>query len=210
MKRTAIIGYGALGRQILGLLGLTGSEQVLFFDDPLHGRGATNSFPFNSFLDPQFADCDFYIGLGYRHLSLKVDIMEQLRRAGRNTPSFVHPSCQIHSSCRVGSGSVLYPMCNLGDGVEVAPGVLLNNSVVISHDSRVGSGAYLSPAVVLSGNVTIGDAAFLGAGVVVANNRRIGANACIGIGSVVTRDVPDGASAIGNPLRLLDHPLELE
>jgi sugar O-acyltransferase (sialic acid O-acetyltransferase NeuD family) len=210
VKRTGIIGYGALGRQILDLLDLRRAGDVLFFDDPLHNQKGENSFPFDSFLDAQFSDCAFYIGLGYRHLSLKVEILTKLKGAGRNTPTFVHSSCQIHPSCRVGSGCVLYPMCNLGAEVEVAPGVLLNNSVVVSHNSRIGSGAYLSPGVVLSGNVTIGNAAFLGTGVVVANNRSIGAKACIGIGSVVTRDVPDGASAIGNPLRLLEHPLKLE
>ena len=101
-------------------------------------------------------------------------------------------------------------MCNLDAEVELASGVLLNNSVVVSHNSRVGVAAYLSPGVVLSGHVTIGDFTFLGAGTTVANGRRIGTNARIGIGSVITRDVPDGASAIGNPLRLLEHPLELE
>jgi acetyltransferase-like isoleucine patch superfamily enzyme len=101
-------------------------------------------------------------------------------------------------------------MCNLGESVELETGALLNNSVVVSHDSRIGDAAYLSPGVVLSGHVTVGSAAFLGSGVVVANQRSIGSRARVGIGSVVTRDVPDDASAIGNPLRFLDRPLDLE
>jgi len=211
VKRIGIIGFGALGRQILGLIApVRGAEQVVFFDDVLHGQRGENSFAFDSFLDSCFADCDFYVGLGYRHLPRKMEILQQLRSAGRRAPAFVHPSSQVHPTCRVGDGCLVYPLCNLGEEVELGQGGLLNNSVVVSHNCRVGDAAYLSPGVVLSGHVTIGEAAFLGSGVVVANNRRIGANARVGIGSVVTRDVPDGVSAIGNPLRLLEHPLELE
>jgi sugar O-acyltransferase (sialic acid O-acetyltransferase NeuD family) len=184
--------------------------EVVLFDDELHREGGENSFSFNSFLDAQFAESDFYVALGYKHLPRKAQIFQQLRAAGRRTPSFIHPSCHVHPTCRVGDGSIVYPMCNLDAEVELASGVLLNNSVVVSHNSKVGIAAYLSPGVVLSGHVTIGDFAFLGAGTMVANGRRIGTNARIGIGSVITRDVPDGASAIGNPLRLLEHPLELE
>ena len=211
MKKIGIIGFGALGRQILGMLASARlAEPVVFFDDVLYGQRGENSFPFESFFDARFADCDFYVGLGYRHLPRKVEILKQLRTAGRRTPSFVHPTCHVHPACRLGDGCLLYPMCNLDQEVELGHGVLLNNSVVVSHNSCVGAAAYLSPGVVLSGHVTVGDAAFLGSGVLVANNRRIGARACVGIGAVVTRDVPDGMSAIGNPLRLLERPLQLE
>lgn len=211
MNRIAIIGCGALGRQILGLLSAMPSpERILFFDDVLHRQGAENSFPFDHFLEAAFADCEFYVGLGYRHLPRKAEVFSQLKAAGRCIPAFVHPSSQVHPTCRVGDGCLVYPMCNLGESVELETGALLNNSVVVSHDSRIGDAAYLSPGVVLSGHVTVGSAAFLGSGVVVANQRSIGSRARVGIGSVVTRDVPDDASAIGNPLRFLDRPLDLE
>lgn len=211
MSSIALIGCGALGRQILGLLTAARTpERILFFDDFLHDRQSENSLPFDSFLDPRFADCEFYVGLGYRHLTRKMEILRQLRSAGRRTPSFVHPSCHVGPSCRIGEGCVVYPLCNLDRETELGVGALVNNSVVVSHNSRIGDAAYLSPGIVLSGHVTIGEAAFLGSGTLVANNRRIGARARVGIGTVVTSDVPDDASAIGNPQRLLDRSLDLE
>jgi sugar O-acyltransferase (sialic acid O-acetyltransferase NeuD family) len=211
VKRIAIIGFGALGRQILSLLGPdAGAAHVLFFDDVLHSQHGENSFPFDSFLDGRFADCDFYVGLGYRHLLRKASVLHELRGSGRQAPCLVHPSAYVHPTCRMGSGCLVYPMCNLGERVELGDGVVLNNSVVVSHDSRIGSAAYLSPGVTLSGHVLVGTAAFLGAGVLVANNRCIGEHSRVGIGTVVTCNVPDGASAIGNPVRLLERPLELE
>jgi len=211
VKRIGLIGFGALGSQMLGLLReLERPDDVVFFDDLAHRDGRENSFPFDSFLDPQFADHDYYLALGYRHLNLKAKILSQLRAAGRRVPSFVHPGCRVHTSCRIGDGCVLYPMCNLDQEVELKPGVLLHNSVVISHNSSLGTGAFCSPGVVLSGQVTIGEAAFLGTGTLVSSNRHIGARARIGIGTVVSSDVPDDTSAIGNPMRLLDHPLQLD
>jgi sugar O-acyltransferase (sialic acid O-acetyltransferase NeuD family) len=206
-----IIGFGALGRQILDLLDLgSGGQPVLLFDDAMHDQGAENSFPFDSFLDERFAECVFYVGLGYRHLPLKAQLIQRLRSAGRRVPPLVHGSCSVHPTSSLGDGCILYPLCNVGAHVALGEGALLNNSVVVSHESRVGSSAYLSPGVVLSGRVTVGEAAFLGTGVLVADQRVVGRHARVGIGTVVTRDVPDGASVIGNPMRVLDRPLELD
>jgi sugar O-acyltransferase (sialic acid O-acetyltransferase NeuD family) len=211
VNRIAIIGFGALGVQILKLISVVEQpEELVLFDNVLHGRGEQNAFPFESFLEQRFSDFSFYVALGYLHLPRKLEILDELHVAGRRTPSVVHPSCEVNSTSRIGDGCVVYPLCNVGDSVDIERGVLLNNSVVVSHGSRVGAAAYLSPGVVLSGNVIIGCQTFLGSGVVVANGRRIGANVRVGIGSVVTVDIPDNLSAIGNPLKLLSRPLDLE
>jgi len=210
VKRIGIIGFGALGQQVLALVAPGGQTEVFYFDDALHAKGAANSVPFDSFLDTRFADCDFFVGLGYRHLQRRAATIRELAAARRRTPSWIHPSCQVHPDSRIGEGCFLYPLCNVGSNVELFDGVLLNNSVVVSHDSQIGTASYLSPGVVISGRVRVGEAAFLGSGTLVADNRRIGPNARIGIGTVVTIDVPAAASAIGNPIRLLDGPLELD
>lgn len=211
MNATAIIGFGALGRQILALLAHREPRRpVVVFDDHEHARGTEDSYPFASFLDERFAAFEFYVGLGYHHLPRKAEILSRLLAAGRRLPSLVHPSCHVHPSTRIGAGCLLYPGCNLDQEVELGDGVLLHNSVVVSHDTRIGAAAYLAPGVVLSGRVTVGPSVFLGSGAVVANDRSIGARARVGIGTVVTRDVPADASAIGNPMRLLSRPLRLE
>lgn len=210
MSTVGIIGFGALGRQILDLLkGPSGPQRVVLFDDALCRERADDTFPFNSFLDERFAECSFYVGIGYRHLSLKGDIIRQLRLAGRRLPPLVHGTCVVHPTSTIGAACVLYPLCNVGAHVELGDGVLLNNSVVVSHDSTVGPSAYLSPGVVLSGRVVVGEAAFLGAGALVADRRVVGRHARVAIGTVVTRDVPDNASVIGSPMRILEQPLEL-
>ena len=211
MRAIGIIGFGALGRQILALLSTPQRpERAVFFDDILHGRQEEGAFPFDAFLDARFADHEFYVGLGYHHLGRKLGILGQLQAVDRRLPAFVHPSCHVAPGCRIGAGCLIYPGCNLDQETVLAPGVLLHNSVVVSHHSHLGTAAYLSPGVVLSGHVHVGEAAFLGTGTLVADHRRIGARTRVGIGTVVTRDVPDDTSVIGSPQRTVTHPLKLE
>ena len=50
--------------------------------------------------------------------------------------------------------------------------------------------------------ITIGKNVWIGGGVLILPGVTIGDNAVIGAGSVVTRDVPEGATAFGNPARV--------
>jgi serine O-acetyltransferase len=55
----------------------------------------------------------------------------------------------------------------------------------------------------------VGQYSFVGAGTTMANGRRVGHGCRIGLATAVTQDVPDGKSAIGSPMRILDKELRL-
>lgn len=209
-RRAAIIGFGDLGVQIASLLEVVrGVKDPIVFDDPKSRAGAAGSYPFDRYADEAFADCEFYLGIGYKHMAARMAIAARLIELGRGFPPLVHPSCHVNASACLGPGSVLYPMCNVDRNVRVGAAVLLNNSVVVSHDTSIGDGSFLAPGVVLSGNVEIGPATFIGSGSVVSNGVRLGRHVRVGIGTVVTSDIPDESSAAGNPMRILSKPLSL-
>lgn len=191
------------------LLGKTRPDRLYYFDDIAYDAGRKGSWPFSAYIQEEFSDFDFYIGLGYKHLEAKVNIVDHLLRSDRRLPTYFAPSSFVSSSAMIGQGTILYPMCNIDQDVHLGKAVLVNNSVTISHNSIVGDCSYLSPSVTISGFVTIGSKTFIGAGTVIANNVTIGSNVIIGVGSVITRDIPDGTSAIGNPMRILKKPLRL-
>ena len=211
LPRIGFIGFGELGRQIAALASSPTSQagEVLYFDDLAHAEGVAGAVPFASFTDERYADTSFFVCLGYKHLKRKLEIVQQLAALGRTLPPLVHPSSFVHPTARVGRGTVAYPMCNLDKEVQIGSGVLLNNSVVISHNSVIGDGSYLSPGVVVSGFVSVGARTFIGSGAVISNGIKIGCDVTIGIGTVVVQDVPDHASVLGNPGRILNRPLRL-
>lgn len=205
MKRQlAFIGFGELGRQLVWLLSEEQRlEEFTYFDDVLYEKSIENAFPFSDWPKNKSSDFDFIIGLGYKHLLLKEEIVNKLVSSVYSLPSLIHPTAFVNSNSEIGHGVYVYPMCNIDLGVKIGQGTLLNNSVVVSHDSHIGNCCYLSPGVIVSGNVSIGNATFIGSGSIISNGVKIGSNVQIGIGSVITGDVPDNTTVIGNPQRFV-------
>jgi sugar O-acyltransferase (sialic acid O-acetyltransferase NeuD family) len=203
----AIVGYGEMGKQFESFL-KGKKDRFIFFDD--NAPESENVFSFLDYQLPEFSTYDFFVSLGYHHLEKKKIITDRLLQLGRQLPSFRHPSCFINGSATIEAGAFIYPMCNIDKETKIGKGVLLNNSVCISHNNLIADCCYISPGVITSGFVEIGAMTFIGAGAVIANNIKIGKNVIVGVGTVVTENLPDSCSAIGNPMRILDHKLELK
>src|SRR5207237_934985 len=80
---------------------------------------------------------------------------------------------------------------------------IVNDNATIDHDCIIGNGAHVSCNACLTGEVKVGIGAFIGAGSVVLPRLQIGDYATVGAGAVVADDVPDHATVVGNPARLL-------
>ncbi len=208
--KCAIIGYGELGRQLHAFINdRYAPASTVFFDDGCYERKELNAFPFNDYLQEQFADHAFFIGLGYRQLTAKAAVLQQLQAVGRQLPSLVHATAWVAPTAHIGEAVYVYPLCNIDKNVVLQAGTLLNNTVTVSHDSVVGGCSYLSPGVVLCGFTQVGSGSFIGAGTVIANNVVLGNQVVAGIGSIITQNLPDGTHCIGNPLKILTKPIQL-
>ena len=118
-------------------------------------------------------------------------------------PALVHPSAVISPTARLGDGSVICPLALVNTKAELGRAVIVNSSSVIGHNGWVGEGAHVGPGVVLTGAVQVGARTFVGSAAAAIPGVRIGADVIVGAGAVVLRDVPDGATAVGVPARLL-------
>ncbi len=97
----------------------------------------------------------------------------------------------------------------IGRGAQFGPGLVVLHSVGLVVNKSVSGGAN----VILEGSVTIGaekdrspvlgENVFVGAGARIIGGVSVGSGARIGANAVVVDDVPDGATAVGVPARVV-------
>lgn len=206
VRQIAIVGYGIIGHQIEHFVQEAhkgGAIEFYYFDDMYSDKGNDRSFPFKAYQDRRFANFEFYIGLGYKHLCLRKEITDSLIRLNLRFPSIIHHTSYLHPSVSIGNGTVIYPMCNIGFSVIIGNGVIINKSCTLSHNTLIGDCSFVSPSVTFCGGAKLGNSSFVGAGTIISNEVKIGNQVKIGIGSVITRDISDDLSVIGNPARVV-------
>lgn len=103
----------------------------------------------------------------------------------------------------------VFCQCIIGRGADFGPGFVLIHSqgVVINGSVRGGTGVYVEHQVTIGAergvSPVLGDDVFLGAGAKVLGGVRIGSRTRVGANAVVVHDVPDGATVVGIPARVV-------
>jgi serine O-acetyltransferase len=124
-------------------------------------------------------------------------------REGRHPAAFLLQSrssevfaVDIHPGARIGKG-ILF---------DHATGVVIGETAVIGNDVSILHGVTLGGTGKEAGDrhPKVGDGVLIGAGANVLGNVRIGNGAKIGAGAVVLKSVPDGATAVGSPAKVLE------
>jgi serine O-acetyltransferase len=99
--------------------------------------------------------------------------------------------------------------CIIGRGAEFGPGFVLIHStgVVINGQTRGGEHVYIEHQVTIGAerrqSPLLGNHVFIGAGAKIVGAVRIGDDVRIGANAVVISDIPDGATAVGVPARVI-------
>ncbi|HZT41924.1 MAG TPA: serine O-acetyltransferase [Chthonomonadaceae bacterium] len=97
----------------------------------------------------------------------------------------------------------------IGRGADIGPGLVIVHSIgiVINTHVRAGRNLVIQHGVTIGAekdqSPVLGDNVFIGAGAKVLGAIRIGSDVKIGANAVVTKDLPDGATAVGIPARVI-------
>lgn len=109
----------------------------------------------------------------------------------------------ISDSAKIGRGCFFGKMSIVNAGATIGDNVVINTKSLVEHGNKIESDVSLATNVALNGEVHVKEGAFIGSSSVVICQKTIGKNAIIGAGAVVINDIPDDATAVGVPAKVI-------
>jgi acetyltransferase EpsM len=192
--------YGASGhaKVIIDILKKMGTKMSTILDDDinvssLNGYAVDHTTKFKNIGE------DFIVSIG--------DNRTRKRVVDRNSFSYgiaIHPKSIIDDTSKVDFGSVVMAGVIINANTKIGKHCIINTSASIDHDCVLKDFVHISPNATLCGGIKIGEGTQVGAGAVIIPNLKIGKWCTIGAGAVVISDVPDGATVVGNPGRIIN------
>lgn len=118
-------------------------------------------------------------------------------------PNFIHIKTWISSKVKLGVGNIIYPGVSINYESEIHNFVTINMNASLGHNCILHDYVTISPGVDIAGFTDVGQSTFLGLGCNAIQGHKIGENVIVGAGAVIIHDVPDGATVVGNPGRII-------
>jgi sugar O-acyltransferase (sialic acid O-acetyltransferase NeuD family) len=205
-----LYGAGGHSKVITDILNSLGIQVIRVFDDKPSGA-KLRSIEIDSgirILGESFPELDAPLIISVGDNVRRAEIAGMLISATYGQA--IHGTAIISSKASIGAGTVILHGAIVQAATEIGKHVLINTAASIDHDNVIGDYVHISPHATLCGHVQIGEGTHIGAGAVVIPSIRIGRWCTIGAGAVVIRDIPDFATAVGNPARVLKVKRKLE
>lgn len=119
--------------------------------------------------------------------------------------SAIDPSAKISKRTQIGNGVVIMPGVTINSSSIIGNHSIINTNASVDHDCILGDYVHASPNASLCGGVKIGEGTHIGAGAILIPGIVIGKWATIGAGSVIIENIPDYATVVGNPGKIIKY-----
>jgi len=195
-------------RMILSVRRAQPDFDVLGFLDNDLSKKATEFYGYPVFggfemLDQLLADHDVrFVNLITGSTKSRYETSRLMAENGCRFTNFIHPSVDL-TMTRLGVGNYLQENVVIQAEVQIGDNSSIHIGTLVGHETTIGHSVFIAHGCSISGSVTIGDGVFMGTHATVIPRLRVGRWATVGAGAVVTRDVPDYATVVGNPARVV-------
>ena len=126
-----------------------------------------------------------------------------LKEQGFEPVNAIHPTAWVSPTATIGENVVIAPHASVCTDAKIDSSVILNTNCVVDHECEIGEGAHICPGVNLGGRVRVGRCAWVGIGASVIQCVSVGDYATVGAGAAVIRDVPERATVVGVPAKVI-------
>jgi sugar O-acyltransferase (sialic acid O-acetyltransferase NeuD family) len=115
----------------------------------------------------------------------------------------IHPSAFVSTTALLGRNVVVCPNASVITEARVRHAAIINTGAIVEHECDIGEAVHVAPGACVAGRARVGAFAFIGIGAQIIQCLAVGDGATVGAGSVVLEDVPDGATVVGVPARVV-------
>ena len=134
----------------------------------------------------------------------RVELFKKVMDKGFKTPNFIHKNTLIHNSVKTGKCVYILPGTQILPLTEINDFVLISMGVNIAHHTVIEQGCFFSQGSNIGASIKFKENVFCGIGATVMTGvNTVGKGSLIGAGAVIIKDVPDGATVVGNPGRII-------
>lgn len=134
--------------------------------------------------------------------AVRFETSRDLVSHGAQFANFIHPTVDLEM-LELGVGNYVQEAVILQAEVTLGNNSSIHMGTLIGHETAIGNSVFIAHGCSVSGKVTIGDGVFIGTQSAVLPRVTIGKWATVGAGAVVTKDVPDYATVVGVPARVI-------
>lgn len=202
-----IVGAGGHAKEVFDVLQLekwNSSEKIYFFDDINKETKTLLGIKIIHNLKEIHPGCQLILAIGGTNARKKLYKKIVDNFLSTKWINLIAPNASVaKTDITLGNALNIMQFVVISSSVKIGNGTLINAGSKIHHDVSIGEFCEICPMVTITGGCQIGDEVFIGTGATVLPNVKVGNKVKIGAGAVVTKDVPEGATAVGIPAKII-------
>lgn len=212
MKKVAFIGSGEMARHVGHYMVEDKQFEVVgYYDDFTPVGTIVNNYPILGKLDDvekqykQGVFDELSIAVGFTRMQYRKEVFERFEN---KIPfaTFIHSSCIVDSTAKIGKGVVVFPFCILYLDAVVEDNVFIQIRSYVT-DSIVKKHTMISGTVSIAGRVEIGECCNIGISTTVSNDVKVCNYVRTGAGCIVNKDITEPGTYVGVPARKIKNTM---